>query len=89
MTEGWCKLIMFLRSEDLFLIPRQFQETKLVMKKTKQMNKRLKIFFGEDDEAEGISKKAESIEEDKLKESKDPWVPRDWDTRTHLKKARP
>ncbi|GBN52950.1 hypothetical protein AVEN_205657-1 [Araneus ventricosus] len=35
---------------------------------------------------EGISSKAEGIEEGKLESSKDPWEPRDWDTRTHLKK---
>ncbi|GBN89263.1 hypothetical protein AVEN_271742-1 [Araneus ventricosus] len=35
---------------------------------------------------EGISSKAEGIEEGKLERRKDPWEPRDWDTRTHLKK---
>ncbi|GBN03087.1 hypothetical protein AVEN_208855-1 [Araneus ventricosus] len=35
---------------------------------------------------EGISSKAEGIEEGKLERSKYPWEPRDWDTRTHLKK---
>ncbi|GBN64614.1 hypothetical protein AVEN_156678-1 [Araneus ventricosus] len=36
---------------------------------------------------EGISSKAEGIEEGKLERSKDPWESRDWDTRTHLKKV--
>ncbi|GBM61057.1 hypothetical protein AVEN_264381-1 [Araneus ventricosus] len=35
---------------------------------------------------EGIRSKAEGIEEGKLERSKDPWEPREWDTRTHLKK---
>ncbi|GBN15212.1 hypothetical protein AVEN_23022-1 [Araneus ventricosus] len=38
---------------------------------------------------EGISKKAEGIEEGKLEGSKDPWKPLDRDTRTHLKKVSP
>ncbi|GBM53658.1 hypothetical protein AVEN_101663-1 [Araneus ventricosus] len=33
--------------------------------------------------------KAEGEGEGKLEGSKDPWVPRDWDTRTHLKKLSP
>ncbi|GBN25226.1 hypothetical protein AVEN_114268-1 [Araneus ventricosus] len=33
--------------------------------------------------------KAEGKGKGKVEGSKDPWVPRDWDTRTHLKKLSP
>ncbi|GBM53624.1 hypothetical protein AVEN_105506-1 [Araneus ventricosus] len=33
--------------------------------------------------------KAEGKGEGKLEGRKEPWVPRDWDTRTHLKKVSP
>ncbi|GBM35018.1 hypothetical protein AVEN_240374-1 [Araneus ventricosus] len=38
---------------------------------------------------EGTREKKEGIEESIIDGSKDPWEPRDWDTRTHLKKASP
>ncbi|GBM24501.1 hypothetical protein AVEN_254015-1 [Araneus ventricosus] len=37
-------------------------------------------------EKEGINKKAEGLGKGKLERRKDPLVPRDWDTHTHLKK---
>ncbi|GBN39660.1 hypothetical protein AVEN_114662-1 [Araneus ventricosus] len=33
--------------------------------------------------------KVQGVGEYKLEGRKDPWVPRDWDTRTHLKKLSP